>query len=135
VLAVGATALAVGALAALTWLALEGREVAVLRTRGDAGAVRETRVWVADEAGVPWIEAGNPERAFYADLARDPHVDLVRGGAAARYVARPLPGEEGHRKIRGMLRAKYGLADWWIGCLVDTSRSVAIRLDRAPATG
>jgi len=115
--------------AALTYLALEGQDVAVLRTRALDGRVRATRVWVADEGGATWIEAGNPERDFYADLLRDPQADLERDGVAAPYRATPLPGRDGHEKIRAALRAKYGLADWWVGQLVDTSRSIAIRLE------
>ena len=41
----------------------------------------------------------------------------------------PEPGAEGHEKIRGLLRRKYGWADRWVGAIVDTSSSVAIRLD------
>jgi len=32
-------------------------------------------------------------------------------------------------RVRRLLAAKYGFADRWIGVLVDTSRSVAIRLE------
>jgi hypothetical protein len=42
--------------------------------------------------------------------------------------AEPVPGPEGHARIRDLLRAKYGLADVWINLLVDTSQSVAVRL-------
>jgi len=40
-----------------------------------------------------------------------------------------IEGDGGHRRIRSLLRARYGVADAWIGLLADTSRSVAIRLD------
>jgi hypothetical protein len=131
-----ALALAGGiAFAAITWAALEGHEVAVLETRAADGTPRRTRVWVAEEGGAPWIEAGNPEREFYADLQRDPRVVLERDGRLVAVIAQPMPGGAGHAKIRGLLREKYGLADWWVGCLVDTSRSVAIRLDPVPVSG
>lgn len=128
-----AVALAVAAvLAVATLAALEGGEVAVLRTRAADGTLRRTRVWVADEAGSAWIEAASPERPFYADIQRDPRVEMVRGGEALRYVAHPVEGSEGHAKVRALLRANYGLADRWIGLLVDTSRSVAVRLAPLP---
>jgi hypothetical protein len=56
-------------------------------------------------------------------------VSLVRGGAEQHLHAVPLPGDGPHRKIRQLLRAKYGWADAWIGLIADTSRSVAVRLD------
>jgi hypothetical protein len=117
----------------LTFFAVEGQEVVVLRTERHDGGIRRTRVWLADEDGVPWIEAAHPERPFYADLVANPQVELERRGEIDRYRATPLPGLEGHRKIREMLRRKYGWADRWLGWIVDTSRSIAIRLDPLPA--
>lgn len=114
---------------AVTWLALEGHEVVVLRTRTAAGDVRATRVWVVDDGGGPWIEAGNRERPFYQDLQGDPDVELVRSGAVRRYRAVPVPTDDAHARLRRLLAAKYGFADRWIALLVDTSASVAIRLE------
>ena len=129
--------LAIGILAllifgAVTLYALEGHEVVVLRTTGDRGAPRETRVWIADEGDHAWIEAATPEREFYRDLLARPEAELVRGGTTARVRAEPVPGPEPHARLRALLRAKYGIADWWIGLLQDTSRSVAVRV--APAS-
>ena len=117
---------------AVTLYALEGHEVIVLRTAGDRGAPRETRVWIVDEGDHAWIEAATPERDFYRDLLAHPEAELVRGGAISRVRAEPVPGPEPHGHLRALLRAKYGLADWWVGLLQDTSRSVAVRI--APAS-
>ncbi len=125
----------VAVLAAVTLVALEGQEVAVLRTRAADGGQRTTRVWVADVKGVPWIEAASPERPFYTDIERDPRVELERAGRTASFVAHPLPGPGGHAEIRALLRARYGWADRWIGAIADTSRSIAVRLEPAPAAG
>ena len=114
----------------ITIVATESREVVVLLTRSAAGIERSTRVWVAEGDGALWIEAANPERGFYADIRRDPHLRVRRRGAVRPYVAAPEPGEPGHRRIRALLRAKYGWADWWLQHVVDTSRSIAVRLDR-----
>lgn len=116
----------------VTFVAVEGQEVVVLRTERSDGSIRRTRIWIAEEDGVPWIEAANPERAFYADLLARPDAELERRGEIDRYRATPLPGPEGHEKIRALLRAKYGWADRWLGLVVDTSRSLAIRLDPLP---
>ena len=114
---------------AVTWVALEGHEVVVLRTRTAAGGMRATRVWVVDDGGVAWIEAGNRARPFYRDLQADPAVELVRGGGASRYRAVPVPTDDAHARLRRLLAAKYGFADRWINLLVDTSVSVAVRLE------
>jgi hypothetical protein len=130
-----------------TLLALADRRPAPLRSRhavcargtrggrpahGDRGSPRETRVWIVDEGDHAWIEAATPERDFYRDLLAHPEAELVRGGAISRVRAEPVPGPEPHGHLRALLRAKYGLADWWVGLLQDTSRSVAVRI--APAS-
>ena len=113
----------------VTLVALEGREVVVIRTRDAAGKARETRTWIADDAGLAWIEAANPERGFYRDIQRDPEVELQRHGETRRYRAVPIEGPAGHELIRRLLRERYGLADRWIGLVADTSHSIAIRLE------
>jgi hypothetical protein len=129
---VGAAALAALAFGVVTLVALEGVEVVQLRTVTPDGSVRTTRTWVADDAGATWIEAANPERPFLLDLQARPDVSLVRGGGEQRLRAVPVPGDAPHRRIRELLRAKYGWADAWIGLLANTSRSVAVRLEPAP---
>lgn len=117
------------AVAAVTGYALEGREVAVLGTIDAGGADRETRVWVAEDAGAAWIEAAHAERPFLRAVARHPEVTLRRGGLARACRATVLPNPGGHEHIRHLLAAKYGWADRWIGLLADTSSSIAVRLD------
>jgi len=117
------------ALAAITLWALEGHEVALLRTITPAGDVRETRVWIAEDDGAWWIEAATPKREFLRDIVNEPTVEVERHGEPQRRVAVPVFGDEGHARIRRLLRARYGVADVWIGMLADTSHSVAIRLD------
>lgn len=129
---VGAAALAVLAFGVVTLVALEGVEVVQLRTIAPDGSVRTTRTWVADDAGATWIEAANPERPFLLDLQARPDVSLVRRGGEQRLRAVAVPGDAPHRRIRELLRAKYGWADAWIGLLANTSRSVAVRLEPAP---
>jgi hypothetical protein len=113
----------------VTFLAAESQEVVVLRTERSDGSIRRTRIWIAEDGGDSWIEAANPERAFYADLLARPDVEIERRGEIDRFRATPLPGPEGHEKIRGLLRTKYGWSDRWLGLIVDTSRSIAVRLD------
>jgi len=133
------TVVALAALAvlfgAVTWLALEGNEVAVLRTRTPAGGFDETRVWVADADGAALIEAANSERPWYQSLRTHPEVELLRDGAPLRYRALPEPGPEGRERIRTLLREKYGWADWWVSLLQDTSDSVLVRLEPLDQAG
>ena len=113
----------------VTWFALEGHDVAILRTRAADGTIRETHVWVADADGALFVEAATPERAWLLEAEAQPEVELVHAGATARYRAVPEPGAAGHAKIRRLLRANYGWADRWVALLQDTSSSVAVRLD------
>jgi hypothetical protein len=117
---------------AATLLALEGREVVVLRTFDAHGQPRETRTWVADDDGYIWIEAANPERPFLLQLQANPEVELRRGGPPHRCRAVVPPNPDGHRRIRRLLAAKYGWADRWIGLLTDTSESLAVQLKCQP---
>ncbi len=120
---------AVLAFGAVTLVALEGREVVVLRTQGADGAEHAIRTWIADADAATWVEAANPERPFLRDLAREPVLTLDRGGRARRCRATVAPNPEGHARIRELLAAKYGWADCWIGLVADTRRSLAVRLD------
>ena len=120
---------------AVTWIALEGNEVAVLRTRMPDGRFEETRVWVADAGGAAFIEAATSERAWYQSLRTHADVELLRDGKPLRYRATPEPGPDGRARIRALLREKYGWADWWVGLLQDPSDSVLIRLEPLDEAG
>jgi hypothetical protein len=116
------------AFAGVTVWALEGRDVVVVRTVSAEGEPRETRTWIADEEGYAWVEAANPDRPFLRDLTARPQVEVQRHGRVAHCVADATPNPAGHARIRRLLSAKYGWADTWIGCLTDTSGSIAVRL-------
>lgn len=117
------------AFAAATLLALEGREVVVLRTFDRHGQVRETRIWIADDQEASYIEAANSDRPFLDDIAVNPVVEIQRHGTTQRRTATVLEQPTGHELIRRLLRERYGWADWWVGLLTDTSRSFGIRLE------
>jgi hypothetical protein len=124
-------ALVVGALlfGAITWYALEGSDVAVLRTRASDGGFEETRVWIVESGELAFIEAASPEREWYQSLRMYPEVEVLRRNEARRYRAEPELGPDGRARIRSMLREKYGWADWWVGWIQDTSDSIAVRLE------
>ena len=112
----------------VTWVALEGNDVVRLHTLRADGTVRVTRVWIAEGPDGVWVEAATPQRPFYLDVLRDPHVEVERHGDRRAFVAESMPNPEGHRRVRELLRAKYGWADAWIGLLQDASASVGVRL-------
>ena len=124
--AIAAITLLVVAFGGLTWLALESREVVVIRTRQPDGGVRETRIWIAEAEGAWWLEAASPESGWYQDVLADPQIEIVRSGRAVPLLATPILGQEGHLKIRRLLRQKYGMADVWIAMIQDGSRSVLV---------
>jgi hypothetical protein len=116
-------------LGAVSLLALEGGEVVTVRTHDTAGRTRDTRTWIADEAGGAWVEAASPERPFLHDVMADPSLDLWRGGRWQHCRAAVAQNPEGHARIRRLLADKYGWKDCWIGMLADTNRSLGLRLD------
>lgn len=117
--------------AVLTAVALESGDVVVVATYDLHGERRETRAWIAEADGALWIEAANPDRLFYRDILAGSAVEIERDGVVGRFTAEPAANPAGHRKIRRLLRAKYGWKDAWIGLLADTSRSIGIQLHEA----
>ena len=126
-------ALALGLLAlafvALTWIALESGGVAVVETHRADGTVRETRVWFVERDGALWLEAGAPENGWFVDVGGDPRLRIRTEGVWRETFADLVPEES--ERVRAALRAKYGWRDAWVGLLVDSTRSVAVRLHEA----
>ena len=127
--AVAALLVAIG-FAAITWWALEWDGVAIIETRAADGTVRSTHVWYAEPDGELWLEAGTPENPWFRDIHDDPAVTLHAGALSGGYLAHLIEAESGHGRIRSLLGEKYGLRDRWVGLLVDTSRSVAVKLTK-----
>ncbi len=117
------------AFAATTWWALESDGVAVIETLARDGSVRSTHVWYAEPDGELWIEAGTPENPWFEDLPRNATLTFTADRRSRPYTATPVDDAAGHARIRALLREKYGVRDWWVGLLVDTTRSVAVRLE------
>ena len=64
----------------------EAEEVVILRTRNEEGTVRETRLWVIDHEGAPWVVTGrNSEQV--RQLTANPRIELFRLGQARCYLA------------------------------------------------
>jgi hypothetical protein len=130
-----AVAVLLGTFAATTWWALESGGVAVIETRTLDGSIRSTHVWYAESDGELWLEAGTPENAWFRDVQRNPELTFTAADRSQRFLAEPSDDPSGHARIRSLLRDKYGFRDVWVGFLVDTSRSVAVRLVAADSRG
>ena len=64
----------------------EAEEVMVLRTTGFDGAVRETRLWIVDYQGSPWIVTGRGS-SHDRNLTANPRVEIVRRGQTRCWMA------------------------------------------------
>jgi len=121
---------AIVAFLGVTYVALEGNDVATIRTLGENNNWRETHVWIANAGnGSLWVEAARPDRPWLEDLRRTANVELIHEGATKRWHAVVVDDPEAQAHVRDLLHAKYGWADSWVGMLQDTSQSVPVRLD------
>lgn len=111
-----------------TWWALEADGVAVIETQLANGSTRQTHVWYAEPDGQLWLEAGTAENGWYTDVQRAPGVSFSAGEISGRYIARNVARESAHKLVRALFREKYGIRDWWISLIFDTSNSVAVQL-------
>jgi hypothetical protein len=122
------------AFAALTWLALEAGDVAIVETRADDGSSRATHVWFTESDGELWLEAGSPENPWFADLGRDPRLVLRAEGHDGDYLGERRDDLESRARVRARLLEKYGWRDRWVGLwFVDQSKSLVVRLVPVPA--
>jgi hypothetical protein len=128
-------ALLVFATIGLVWWVLESSGVAIVETRGADGELRRTHVWYVRQGQTVWLEAGRPNHGWYKDLQVHPTVQFESSDLSGRFEAATVPGPQAHRYIRALLAEKYGVRDRILGWAVDTSSSIAVRLDpSAPAT-
>ena len=112
-----------------TYLAGERTEVAVLRTYGsDGGAPQETKMWVVDYQGAPFVRIGRPGRGWGERAKANPNVELMREGETTPRHAVPVAEPETLRAVADAFASKYGWVDWWFG-LVVRKNPETLRLD------
>jgi hypothetical protein len=119
-----------GLVAAITYLAGERSEVAVLRTFDPDGTPHETKLWVIDVGDTPWVRVASPGREWYRRLLAEPRVELVRGGRSEPRRAQPSADPTVRRAVDEAFAAKYGPVDAWYGLLLRRD-PVPIRLEAA----
>ena len=120
--------LVLGLVAVFTYVAGEQTEVVVLRTLDEQGLPHDTKMWVVDVDGVPWVRVANPDRRWYRRLVARSHAELLRGGVDQGVVAHPREDAETRASIDREFRKKYGWVDWWYGVLLRRG-AIPIRLD------
>ena len=118
----------------LTYVAGEMTEVAILRTYDKRGAPHDTKLWVVDYNGTPWVRVGKPQRLWYRRLVRRPSVELLRGPHTYRVTAHAHTELETRQALDRRFREKYGLVDWWYGVLIRRG-AVPIQLEPRDTTG
>jgi hypothetical protein len=111
-------------------IASESGEVVVVQTVDAAGAPHDTRLWVVDEGDRAWVRAGNPQSSWLSNIQQYPAVTVTRGESTAQYTA--VPDVASRDRINGLMRAKYGWADAYIGMLFGRDDATPIRLDPSP---
>lgn len=111
-----------------TYIAGEQTEVAVLRTFDDSGTAYETKMWVADVDGRPYVRIGRAGRSWGERLKSHPEVELVRAGVAVPCTASVVGDDSLERAIDEAFAIKYGWVDWWYGVVLRRD-AVPVRLD------
>ena len=84
----------------------EAEEVALIRFHDADGVARETRLWVVDREGVPWVMTGTETR-FGRAVAAHPEIEMIRGGAGGCYRVQPVHDLATIREVSLDRRAKY----------------------------
>lgn len=116
----------------LEMVAAESGEVVVLTTSDDASARRETRLWIVDDGSHSWLRSGSEQSGWYRQLAARPDVEVRRGDQVLR--VRAVAEVGARERINGLMRAKYGWADAYIGALFGRDDAIPIRLDPRSAS-
>ncbi len=101
-----------------TYIAGEQTEVVVLRTHGDAGEPYDTKMWIADVGGVPYVRIGRAGRDWGERLKTHPDVELIRAGETIPCTASVVKDDALHRAIDEAFAVKYGWVDWWYGVVL-----------------
>jgi hypothetical protein len=120
--------------AAGTWLLGEQVEVAVLRTFSADGHGHDTKLWVVDHQGQPWLRGARPDLGWLERIRENPRVELVRRGVTTPYTAAIDEAPDAELAVEEAMAAKYGWIDRWYE-LIMRFDPIVIRLDPASEAG
>jgi hypothetical protein len=111
-----------------SWLAGEQIEVVALRTLDGEGHAHDTKLWIVDYQGKPWVRAARPKLGWVERIRANPRVELVRGGVTTPHTAVIVETPDEKRAIDAAVSAKYGWVDSWYEFVVRHD-TIPIRLD------
>ena len=111
-----------------SYLAGERIEVVALRTLDAEGHAHDTKLWIVDYQGRPWVRAARPKLGWVERIRANPRVELVRGDETAAYTAAIVESPDEKRAIDAAVAAKYGWVDRWYE-FVMRHETIPIRLD------
>jgi len=111
-----------------TYLAGEQTEVAVLTTYDTGGSAHDTKMWVVDYEGRPYVRIGRPGRGWGERLKSNPQVVLARGGSSEPRTAVIVTDSAQRAALDRAFAQKYGWVDWWFGPVLRKDPA-AVRLD------
>jgi hypothetical protein len=117
-----------------TWAVGERIEVAILRTFSADGHGHDTKLWVIDHEGQPWLRGARPSLSWLERIRQNPRVELERHGVTTAYTATIEVDPEARRAVDEAMASKYGWVDRWYGFLVHFD-PIAVRLDPASGAG
>ena len=111
-----------------SFFAGEQIEVVALRTVDHDGHAHDTRLWIVDHDGRPWVRSIRPTLRWVERIRANPRVELVRDGKTTAHTASIVETEGEKLAIDAAMAAKYGWVDRWSGLLVRHD-TLPIRLD------
>jgi len=127
-IAIGVVVALLAAAVATVMLASEyGGEVVTVTTFDAQGTPHDTRLWIVDLRGIPYLRGG-PDSGWVQRLDSFAELDLERGGKTVRYQALPALSDDQMQRVEAAMASEYGLADRLIGLLRGDTPPVAFRL-------
>jgi hypothetical protein len=109
-----------------------GPEVVTVETFGPDGTRLATRLWIVDAEGQPWVQAALPSAEWLQRLESQPRVVMRRVTGIREFDAVPVREPAARERVQALMRAKYGLRDFLVSLVRDSSGAVPIRLDPVP---
>jgi len=111
-----------------SFIAGEQLEVVALRTLDGEGHAHDTKLWIVDHEGRPWVRSVRPTPRWLERIRATPRVELVRNGITTTYTASIVATADEKRAIDEAMTAKYGWIDRWYELLV-RHETILVRLD------
>ena len=113
---------------AVTYTALELSGVALVETEQADGSTRVTHVWFVKHLRDLWLEAGTPDNGWFLDVQRTGELKLSIDRQPFRYKTEISRKPADRKRVRALLRQKYGWRDWWVGLFMDPDVATPVRL-------